>query len=322
MKKRLIITIVLLIVSAMLGAIVYGYCLLDKIEKKEIPKTNEELLITEQPKKNEIEKNIDDKKKEEPIINIALFGLDRRYRDVSSRSDTIMVVSIDSNNQKIKVTSLMRDMYVPIPGHKENRINAAYVYGGPVLAIKTINSNFGLDVRNYVSIDFFGFEKLIDKIGGIEIKVSAEEAKVMNFYIKELNRLNGDTVENVNGGAQVLNGRQAVAYSRVRYVGNADYERTERQRKVLNEVFKKVKKSSITELPGIISTILPYVETSFSKGKIINLAVKVVGFNTENIEQFRLPVDGFFKSQRIRGMDVLVPDMEGNRKKMHEFIYE
>jgi LCP family protein required for cell wall assembly len=215
----------------------------------------------------------------------------------------------------------MRDMYVPIPDKEDNRINAAYAKGGPSLAIKTINTNFGLDIRNYVTVDFFGLEKLIDKAGGVEINVSNAEASVLNSYMSELNRLNGDTEPGVKGGLQTLSGRQAVAYSRIRYVGNSDYERTERQRRVLNELFKRIKSQGVIKLPGVINTILPYVETSLSNAEILDLAMEAMKFNTNDIDQFRLPVNGMYTSQKIRGMAVLVPDIEQNKNKLLEFIY-
>lgn len=256
------------------------------------------------------------------VINIAFFGLDRRNSNESSRSDSIMVVSIDEKKQKIKVTSLMRDMYVAIPGKGKNRINSAYAYGGASLALKTINTNFGLDIKHYVTVDFFGLEKLIDSIGGVNVYVSDAEAKDLNNGINEINDITGIKVPEVKGGNQTLNGRQAVAYCRIRYVGNGDYERTERQRRVLNEILRKLKQNGIKQLPKTISTVLPYVKTSLSTGEILKLGIKGIGFKTDSITQYRLPVDGTYKSQNISGMAVLVPNIEVNKEKIYEFIYE
>lgn len=255
------------------------------------------------------------------IINIVFFGLDTRSPNKNSRSDTIMLVSIDEKKQKIKVTSLMRDMYIPIPGKGKNRINAAYSFGGPSLALKTINTNFGLDIRDYVTVDFFGLEKLIDVIGGVNINVSDAEAKEINSYLDEINNITGKKVPPIKCGTQILNGRQAVAYCRIRYVGHADFERTERQRRVLNELLRKIKQNGITRLPKTISTILPYVRTNLSVGEVLKLGIKGINLKTDNIEQYRLPVDGTYKSQKINGMDVLVPNIDENKKKLYEFVY-
>lgn len=311
-RKPLIITVSIAAAILLIFGGIYFYTnsMLNKIKKVQIPKNNEDLGISSKS----YESN-------EKVINIVFFGLDRRNPDQSSRSDSIMVVSIDNVNKKVKVTSLMRDMYVPIPEKGSNRINAAYAFGGPLLSIKTINSDFNLDIKNYVAVDFFGLEKLIDKVGGVEINVSAAEAKVLNNYLSELNKLNGDKTPDVTAGQQILNGRQAVAYSRIRYVGNADYERTERQRRVLNELFKKLKAQGTVKLPGTISQMLPYVETSLTNSEIMDYALDCMKFNANSIVQYRLPADGCFKSQKIRGMDVLVPDMEKNKSLLHEFIY-
>lgn len=311
-KSKVAISIVLIIVLAIVGGVVFAYSRLNRMKRTELPKTNEDLGITPPPVQE----------KKDDIVNIALFGLDARNPDLASRSDSIMVVSIDRTHQKVKITSLMRDMYVPIPGKNDNRINAAYAFGGPSLAVKTINSNFGLDIRDFVTVNFYGLEELIDKVGGVDIDVSEAEAKVLNKYLGELNRLNGDTVSKVSGSGRMrLDGRQAVAYSRIRYVGHGDYERTERQREVLDQLFKKIKAQGPIKVAGIVDSMLPYVETSLSNGEILGFAKEIVGFNTNGLEQYRLPVDGLFKPQSIRGMSVLVPDMEANKKKLHEFIY-
>jgi polyisoprenyl-teichoic acid--peptidoglycan teichoic acid transferase len=304
MKKKIILGIVIVLLLGAGGTYFYVQSMFNSVQKVELPKTDEELGITVKPvgQAENAEKN----EKKSDITNILFFGLDRRNPDDASRSDSIMIVSIDRTAQKVKVSSLMRDMYVSIPNKEDNRINAAYAFGGPALAIKTINSNFGTDVRNYVTIDFFGMQDLINKVGGIQIDVKPDE--VSNSGVTK-------------SGLQTLDGKQALAYSRIRKVGNSDYERTERQRRVLNELFKKIKSQGVAKLPGLVSTLLPYVETSLSNSEIIELAMDASKFNTESIEQFRLPVDGTFKSEKIRGMSVLVPNIEANKAKLNEFIY-
>jgi polyisoprenyl-teichoic acid--peptidoglycan teichoic acid transferase len=309
MKKVFVIlaTVIILVIS---GSYFYSKSMLNKIPRTELPKTNEELGIipetNEKPETNPQPGNSGPAERKDDIVNIVFFGVDARNPDEASRSDSIMVVSIDRKTEKVKVTSLMRDMYVPIPGRTNNRINAAYAFGGPALAIKTINSNFGLDVRNYVTIDFFGLKDLVDKVGGVDINIKSYEVERSGVS---------------KPGLQTLNGEQALAYSRIRKVGNADYERTERQRRVLNELFKKIKAQGAVKLPGLVSILLPYVETSLANSEIIELALDAFKFDTENIEQLRIPVNGTFKSQTIRGMAVLVPDIEENKAKIKEFIY-
>ncbi|MDV3427907.1 MAG: LCP family protein [Bacillota bacterium] len=297
MKKKVWVSILVLSLIIVASGLYLLNSSLNKIKRVDLPTNNEEIGISQEiPEENEAA----------GVLNIAFFGLDARNPDLASRSDSIMVVSIDRKNQKVKVTSLMRDMYVPIPGREDNRINAAYAFGGPVLAIKTINSDFNLDIKNFVTVNFFGLEDLINKIGGVQINIKPEE--VSCALVKK-------------PGLQTLNGKQAVAYARIRYVGNNDYERTERQRRIINELFKTIKSQGILNLPGTINTLLPYVETNLSNTEILKIASETIKFNTDNIEEYRLPVNGTFKSQKIRGMAVLVPNINRNKQLLHDFIY-
>lgn len=329
-KKVIIIISASVLMALVIGIFIYVYILLESINIKKLPNTNEELGISNAECGINDEKintvplpEHKDAKEKADITNIVLFGLDRRNPDAASRSDSIIVVSLDRKNEKVKVSSLMRDMYVQIPGKGDNRINAAYAYGGPQLAIKTINSNFGLDIKNYVTVDFFGCEKLIDKLGGVDIDIKSYEVRELNDKISEVDKIEGNKNTDYvsKPGFQTLDGRQAVAYSRIRYVGNADYERTERQRMVLNEAFKKIKAQGLLKFPNTVETILPYVETSLSKTEIMDLALDAIKFNTDDIVQFRLPANGYFISRNIRGMDVLVPNIEENKNLLHGFIY-
>lgn len=317
--KKFFITALSILLVLLIGTATYIYILLEQIEGE--PLTDypnpepEELGISESAPKTS----------ETGVTNILLFGLDARSQKEASRSDTIMIATIDKKNQAIKLTSLMRDMYIPIPGRDSNRINTAYAFGGPALAIKTVNTTFNLDIRYYATVNFFALEKVIDQVGGVSIDVKSKEIKYINQCINELNRLNKKTPSVsllTNAGRQTLNGRQAVAYARIRKVGNSDYERTQRQRTLLVELFKKVKTVNPLKLPGVVAAILPHVETNVPKAEIISLGTAVLGFKNKDIQQYRLPVDGTFKPQRIRGMDVLVPDIEKNTELLHNFLYE
>lgn len=311
--RKVLLGFILVVVFAVVGMVLYINSMINTIDREELPKSEEELGITvKQSEETQQEKEEENERVKEPetakenIVSIALLGLDRNTPDETSRSDSIIIVSIDRKNEKIKVTSLMRDMYVPIPGKGYNRINAAYAFGGPALAVKTINTVFGLDIKNYVSVDFQGLESIIDTIGGVEINV--KDYEVPYCYVEA-------------PGLQTLNGMQAVAYSRIRRVGNGDSERTERQRRVLDQLFKKIKAQGITKLPDILKAVLPYVETSLSNEDIIYLASGMIRLNTNSLEQLRIPVEGYDSSRRINGKAVLVPDIDKNSKKIHEFIY-
>lgn len=303
MKKFLVISIAVLVLI-LGGFMFYVNNMLNKIKPKErvnIQKPNQ---------------NINTK-----TINVILFGIDARDLNAPSRSDTIIIVSINPQNKKVKLISLMRDMYIKIPGKGENRINAAYAFGGPELALKTINENFDLNITDYATVNFYGFEKIIDQVGGVEINVKEDEIKYINSYMKETAKLFGGEYREVKtAGLQTLNGRQALGYSRIRYVGHGDYERTERQRRVLTEVFNKVKNQSIPKKIGLINNMLPYIETNLSRSQIINLVTMFSNLDEYQIEQLRIPIDNSYKSQKIHGMAVLVPDIEKNKNAIHEFL--
>jgi len=333
--KKFFITALSILLIFLIASATYIYILLDQIENNSEDNSLVDSLDSSNssnssnpPKKLTPEdlgiSETAPKASETGVTNILLFGLDSRTENHISRSDTIIITTIDKKNQVIKLTSLMRDMYVPIPGRNKNRINTAYIFGGPTLAIKTVNTNFDLDIRYYVTVDFFGLERIIDQVGGITIDVKKQEIPYINSCIAELNSLNKNTKPVpllTEPGLQTLNGRQAVAYARIRNVGNADFERTERQRRVLVELFKKVKTLNPLKLPGLVSTILPYVETNLPKTEILSLGISVLGFKDKDIIQYRIPVDGTFTSQRINGMAVLVPDIEKNKALLHDFIY-
>jgi len=236
-----------------------------------------------------------------------------------------MIATLDTKQKKIKLTSIMRDTYVSIPGKKDNRINAAYAFGGPALAIKTVNENYNMNIEKYVTVDFFSLEKVIDKLGGVEIEIKDYEVNALNGLIQSLNNLNQHDNDSslINGpGKHRLNGRQAVAYSRIRKVGNSDFERTDRQRAVLNALIREGKNIDLWEIPSLLSTVLPEVETNFTKNEILKYVYPALESAQNDVEDLRLPYEGTYENQRIRGMAVLVADMDKNREILHEFIYE
>lgn len=311
--KRVVLIIVLIIIGLLIAGGLYIYSLLDKVQENPLKETPEELGVSE----------IAPREDDTGVINILLFGVDARSLNERSRSDTIMIASIDTKNNAVKLTSLMRDMYVEIPGKGKNRINAAYALGGPALAIKTVNTNFDMNITRYATVNFYSLEKIIDQIGGITIDVKQNEIDPLNACIRELNRLDPSNKGSyvTSAGRQTLNGRQAVAYSRIRKVGRDDFQRTERQRTVMNEMFKKAKSVGVLKLPGLAEAILPNVETNITKSEMISLGITAVQDGGNAIEQYRLPVDGTYQSKNINGMSVLVPDIEENKRLLYKFIY-
>ncbi|MGG6310576.1 LCP family protein [Paenibacillus macerans] len=257
------------------------------------------------------------------IMNIALFGTDNRDENERGRSDTMIILTLDFQLQKVKIISLMRDLWVPIDSHGFAKLNAAYAYGGPKLAIKTINQVFGTDIRDYISVDFFVMEKVINSIGGIQIDIKPEEVIVMNQYISEISSLQKKEPDHLtNGGTQTLNGIQAVAYSRVRYVGNGDFERTERQRRVLKAIEEKMNSMGVAKIPSLLMQIMPDVETSLSRSELLTLGYQYFQDGPMTTEEERFPIDGSWKAGRTSGAWIMEVDLEEIKEQAQHYIYE
>lgn len=243
----------------------------------------------------------------EEIINIALFGIDSED-GVAGRSDAIMVATIDPIHNKLKLTSIMRDSYVNIPDKGMDKINHAYAFGGPQLAIKTINENFGLDIADYMSVNFTSLPVIIDILGGVEINITDEEVP----------HIPGVT----SAGTYTLNGDQALSYSRIRYASGGDYVRTERQRTVLNALFNKASTLSVTALPGLLNEVLPHVQTSMNTSDILALGTKALGSASNGLSQDRFPRDGYCEGTMIDGIYYLAFDQATAKEQMMNYIFD
>lgn len=258
-----------------------------------------------------------------PPVNMALFAVDRRQAGERANSDVIMVISIDQQSGKIKMSSIMRDTYVNIEGHGMDKINAAYALGGPQLAIKTINQSFDLDIKDYINVDFYSAARIVDALGGVTVNVKQPELSYLNNYLNELAIYEKIPAVHVNSaGLQKLTGRQAVAYTRIRGVGNGDYERTERQRSVLVALFSTLKNSGSQMLPAIASQVLPNLETSMGQMTLFSFAGSVLNSKNKVIDQARFPLDGQSAGKRINNIWYLTADLKATTTSLHNFIYK
>ena len=258
-----------------------------------------------------------------PPVNLALFAVDRRQDGDKANSDVIMVISVDQQSGKIKMSSIMRDTYVNIPGHGMDKINAAYALGGPQLAIKTINRNFDLDIKDYVNVDFYSAAKIVDALGGVEVNVKQPELSYLNNYLNEVAIYEKvPAVPVKNAGLQTLSGRQAVAYTRIRGVGNGDYERTERQRSVLVALFNKMKASGPDLFPVFASQVLPNLETSMAPMSLMTFGSGILSSKSKVIDQARFPLDGASAGKRINNIWYLTADLKATTTSIHNFIYK
>lgn len=263
--------------------------------------------------------------KEDGVVNILLIGNDSRTNGEDGRSDAMIMLSVSNKTDKIYMTSLLRDMYVDIPGHDGNRLNAAYAYGGAELLMETIEKNLDITVNRYVLVNFEAFANLIDAVGGVDLELTSEEIEYVNGYLVEynmlLNRPQGtDNMDTSVSGLVHLNGAQALAYSRNRYLGT-DFGRTERQRKVLTAAIGKLPKTLATNPNELIDGLMPNLTTNLTQNECYRLSLMAPKILTYEIVQNSIPIEGTYKSSIIRKMSVLEVDFEANKKFIRENIY-
>nr|WP_304577632.1 LCP family protein [uncultured Acetatifactor sp.] len=267
--------------------------------------------------------------KEDGVVNILLIGNDSRENGEDGRSDAMILLSISSRTKTIYMTSLLRDIYVDIPGHDGNRLNAAYAFGGAELLMKTIEHNFGIPVNRYMLVNFEAFANLVDAVDGIELELTRDEIEYVNGYLVEYNMLTGreQGTDNMdlsvadNGPAVVhLNGPQALAYSRNRYLGT-DFGRTERQRKVLTAVIGKLPGAVLTNAGGLIDSLMPNLTTNLTKNECFSLSLMAGKLLTYDIVSDNIPQPDTYRDVTIREMQVLEVDFETNIRYLREKIY-
>lgn len=274
------------------------------------------LVATSGYTRNDLEKNeyiaSSELEKSAFVTNILLLGVDGDANS-TSRSDSMILLSVDYAHAKIKLTSFLRDSWVEIPSKgKKAKLNAACTYGGPQLVVDTIEYNFGVDIDHFVMVDFKMFTQIIDNLGGVDVEVTKKEAEFIN-------RTTRQTVE--YGESVNLNGAEALVYCRIRKL-DSDYMRTERQRKVITALIEKAKTAGIAKLIGTVYDVFPLIQTDMSPGEIIVLGLKAgFGALAFDIQQTRVPIDEHMKASTVNGQWVEVLDLEATKEYLIEFIY-
>ncbi len=259
------------------------------------------------------------------FTHILLVGADRRGTRGDSNADTIMIATLDKRNNRLKLTSVLRDCFVPIPGFEDGRINSALAHGGMPLLLQTLNSMLHLELTNYVLVDFRMFEDIIDKMGGVVIRMSAAEISAANDNIAGLNKQRGasylwDGFIFAEAGNVRLTGQQALAYARIRKI-DSDFSRTNRQFKVLNTIFSKFRSKKLTEQYELMYDLLPLVETDLSGIQIIDIGISALSMDTSGILHATIPFEGHYRSGNVRGRSALALDLPMTAWKAHEFMY-
>lgn len=310
-RKALKILVIFLLVIAIIVLLVAGgafYFVNDKIGKMQQVDIDENNL------------DVSTNENLEGFRNIAIFGVDSRSNnlDVGNRSDCIIIANINNKTKEVKLISVYRDTYVQIKENGSNtldKITHAYAYGGPELAIQTLNTNLDLNIKEFVTVNFDSVAEAVDQLGGITMTLTSEEVEYANDYIRETANVTGkDATYISSSGTQTLNGVQAVAYSRIRYTSGGDYKRTERMRDVIEAMLNKLKTKSLGEINNFADEILPKVYTNLDTNDIFSLIPSVASFNiTESIgwpyETKGITLDRWY------GVPVT---LESNVKKLHE----
>ena len=279
------------------------------------------------------------------VVNILLVGVDTRSTSLDDglqHGDVQIILSINKDTGSVKLTSILRDLYVTIPGYKsKNRINVAYSRGGGALAMRTINHTFEMNIEHYVTINFYGLASIIDAIGGVDVDLTKAEAKAINTYLKkhppkydnqdkEYERVPLEAV----AGVQHLDGVQAVMYARTRSVDN-DFGRTARQRHLLDLLLQKIMQDmTVDKLMSLMETSLPYVQTNVNASTMLSLGLSVLNSDIISraqageslLGQMRIPMDDTWKYDKTEGGSSVVvfrtvARREENVQALHEFIY-
>lgn len=259
------------------------------------------------------------------VKNILLIGTDGRTAEDHGRSDSMVLLSINYKSSTITMTSFMRDMYVSIPEYYDDKLNASYSHGGASLLLDTIENNFNISIDDCIIVDFSSFIKIVDAIGGVNITVSDSEAtEINNILISEVNSIAGDERNSdllTSGGEYLLNGKQALSYSRIRYVGNADFERTQRQRTVIDAIIKRVKTPNLFRVFNFANTTASQITTNINALEMYGLSLQVPYLLTFDLVQQRIPADDTWYYDDIDGQSVIVVDFEQNTKYLSDTIY-
>lgn len=298
----ILITFLIIIVAA--GGTAFWY-VNDKIGKMNQVKIDESQL------------GISDNQNLTGYRNVAIFGVDSRSDDYGkgNRSDCIIIASINNKTHDVKLISVYRDTYVQIEGHGLDKITHAYSYGEAPLALKTLNTNLDLNIKEFVTVNFDSVSDAVDALGGIKMDITAAEVKYINDYIDATGQITGKKSSHITkAGTYVLDGVQAVAYSRIRYTAGGDYKRTERMRDVITAMIAKLKTKSVAEMNRIADLILPKVYTNLSMTDLLSMIPVATSFNVA--ESIGWPYETKGKTMdRWYGIPVT---LESNVKRLHQ----
>ncbi len=305
---KLLLFFYILLLLLIIGLVYFFYL----TSKTNVDKSKDDSLITNEINSNDLK----------GYRNIAIFGVDSRENllETSTHSDTIIIASINRQTKDIKLVSIYRDTYVDIPEKGFNKINAAYFKGGYSLALNTINRNFDLDIKEYVTVNFNALCNVIDLLGGITLDITPDELKYVNGYTRELNKINGTNIGKLqSAGTQVVNGTHATAYARIRYTAGGDFKRAERQRIVVEKILEKAKTTDLSTLISIVNEIFPQIYTNLDALDIADLAKDLLSYSI--VEQTGFPFEN--SAEYYNKISYVFPiNLSANVTKLHEYLFD
>ena len=249
------------------------------------------------------------------VYNILLIGSDHRDDSWNGNSDVMILATLNSDTEKLVLTSFMRDLYAEIPGYGTHKLNYAYAAGGAGTLVETLEDNYDLEIDSYAVVDFDSMADIVDTVGGVDMTVSDAECEVLNGY---LNSMNAQEDYLPCGGSYHLNGNQAVAYMRIRYVGNNDYQRTQRQRDVMKEIFSGMQSLSASDLTAMTETLLTKIDHNVGPLQMVKLISSVKDLVGYELVENRIPYDDLYHSEN----EMLVPDFGQTITRLHQAMYE
>lgn len=318
--KKIMITIASVLAVLLVAIFLIGKGVLDQIQKEK----PEDVVINQDDTldTSNIVDGTDIEPSDTSVINVLLIGEEKMHDTNRGRSDSMMIATINQKQKSVKLTSLMRDCYVAIPGHGQGKLNSSYNIGGGPLLLQTIEQNFEIPLDGYVRVDFDAFEEIVDDLGGVEIELTEDEAS----YLNRKDYISKPEYRNVEAGLHLLNGNQALGYSRVRYVKGIDGEhddfgRTNRQRTVLNAIFEKYKSKGLIELVTVTNGLLKHISTDLSNTRILSYVAAYVGTGSKELETLRIPLDNGYSTTTNQSGSVLLINFEKNNAALKEFIY-
>lgn len=337
-RIKRIVCIVLSVIFLLSGSgFVYYYSVLNSMNYVDISNDNDNTDST-LPSSSDVFGNgssSNDLLQNSKVLNVMLFGEDNNHGDKYGRTDTMIMLSIDNIHKKIKLTSFQRDTYVYIPGNGYDKINASYTLGGAKLSIQTIEANFGIKIDRYAVVDFESFIKIIDTLGGIDMEVTQDEIDYINYQMYKNDQTDTATTITDAPGNVHLNGQEALWYARDRGltkgeddneigIDGDDWDRTSRQRKLLETLFDSMKSADLGQIVSIVSSIGPLITTNLKKDEITALVSNALTYLKYDVEQYYVPEEGlwYYDDDTPSGSVIRIADMEKQRIAFAKFIYE